>query len=92
VHEAVHAAFDLRTQQPPSEIDEAVAYLGETVWFRGGGLGASSEPTIRCETPPTKYESMGAGLDAIKRLNQPLSCDHRGEPDERGNSNAGRAA
>jgi len=69
VHEAVHAAFDLRTQQPPSEIDEAVAYLGETVWFRAGGLGASSEPTIRCETLPPKCDNLGARLAAIKRLN-----------------------
>ena len=39
VHEAAHAAFDLDKEQPPNEIDEAVAYLGETVWFRAGGLG-----------------------------------------------------
>ncbi len=38
VHEAVHAAFDLAAEHPPNEIDEAVAYLGETVWFRAGGL------------------------------------------------------
>jgi len=39
VHEAVHAVFGLRKQQLPNEIDEAAAYLGETVWFRAGGLG-----------------------------------------------------
>jgi hypothetical protein len=39
VHEAVHAVFDLRKQQPPNKIDEAAAYMGETVWFRAGGLG-----------------------------------------------------
>jgi hypothetical protein len=39
VHEAVHAVFGPRKQQPPNEIDEAAAYLGETVWFRAGGLG-----------------------------------------------------
>jgi hypothetical protein len=39
VHEAVRAAFGLRKQQPPNEIDEAAAYLGETVWFRAGGPG-----------------------------------------------------
>src|SRR4051794_28063332 len=31
VHESVHAAFDLGNKRPPNEIDEAVAYLGETV-------------------------------------------------------------
>jgi hypothetical protein len=39
VHESIHAAFDLEGKRPPDEIDEAVAYLGETVWFRAGGLG-----------------------------------------------------
>jgi hypothetical protein len=33
------ASFDLGREQPPNEIDEAVAYLGETVWFRAGGRG-----------------------------------------------------
>ena len=39
VHESIHAAFDIEGSRPPNEIDEAVAYLGETVWFRAGGLG-----------------------------------------------------
>ena len=39
VHEAIHAAFDLAKEKPPNEIDEAAAYLGETIWFRAGGLG-----------------------------------------------------
>jgi hypothetical protein len=39
IHESIHAAFDLEGKRPPNEIDEAVAYLGETVWFRAGGLG-----------------------------------------------------
>ena len=39
VHESIHAAFDIEGTRPPDEIDEAVAYLGETVWFRAGGLG-----------------------------------------------------
>jgi hypothetical protein len=39
VHESIHAAFDIEGTRPPDEVDEAVAYLGETVWFRAGGLG-----------------------------------------------------
>jgi hypothetical protein len=63
VHEAVHAAFDLGREQPPNEIDEAVAYLGETVWFRAGGLG-------RIVTAPDAAAKIyGAASEIEARLN-----------------------
>jgi hypothetical protein len=63
VHEAAHAAFDLGKEQPPNEIDEAVAYLGETVWFRAGGLG-------RVITAPAAAARIyGAASEIEARLN-----------------------
>ena len=63
VHEAVHAAFDLGREQPPNEIDEAAAYLGETVWFRAGGLG-------RIVTAPDAAARIyGAAREIETRLN-----------------------
>ena len=63
VHEAVHAAFDLGGEHPPNEIDEAAAYLGETVWFRAGGLA-------RIVTAPDAAAKIyGAASEIEARLN-----------------------
>ncbi|MBW8269737.1 hypothetical protein [Caldovatus aquaticus] len=61
VHEAVHAAFDLAGERPPSELDEAAAYLGETVWFRAGGLAR----TVRA---PAAAAIHGAANAVVARL------------------------
>ena len=68
---AVHAAFDLARDQPPNEIDEAAAYLGETVWFRAGGLG-------RVVTAPDEAARIyGAASAAVARLNLHTSHGQR---------------
>jgi hypothetical protein len=38
VHESVHAAFDLAKESPADDLDEAAAYLAETVFIMAGGL------------------------------------------------------
>jgi hypothetical protein len=38
VHESVHAAFDLAKESPANDLDEAAAYLAETVFWMAGGL------------------------------------------------------
>jgi hypothetical protein len=63
IHESIHAAFDIEGKRPPDEIDEAVAYLGETVWFRAGGLG-------RIVTAPDAAAKIyGAANEIEARLN-----------------------
>ncbi|HYF09552.1 MAG TPA: hypothetical protein VD970_18170 [Acetobacteraceae bacterium] len=34
IHESTHAAFELAGEKPSVEVDEACAYLAETVWWR----------------------------------------------------------
>jgi hypothetical protein len=63
VHEAVHAAFDLAGERPANEIDEACAYLGETVWFRAGGLGRT------VTAPPAAAAIYGAASRIVASLN-----------------------
>jgi hypothetical protein len=80
VHEAIHAAFDLAREQPPNEIDEAAAYLGETIWFRAGGLartvkapdaaaaiyGAANQIVARLKLGTTPGQKLGR--DQVKEL------------------------
>ena len=68
VHEAAHAAFDLDKEQPPNEIDEAVAYLGETVWFRAGGLGRVITGRV-ITAPAAAARIYGAASEIEARLN-----------------------
>jgi hypothetical protein len=41
VHESVHCAFDLAKEHPANELDEAAAYLAESVFWHAGGLRVS---------------------------------------------------
>ncbi|WP_439579689.1 hypothetical protein [Elioraea sp.] len=71
VHEAVHASFDLANERPPNEIDEAAAYLGETVWFRAGGLARS------VTAPAAAAAIYGAANEIVARLNLHASRGQR---------------
>jgi hypothetical protein len=41
VHESVHASFDLAKESPANELDEAAAYLAESVFWYAAGLRLS---------------------------------------------------
>ncbi len=62
VHESVHAAFDLAGEKPANDIDEAAAYLGESVWFRAGGLGRT------VNSPPAAAVIYGAANQVVASL------------------------
>ena len=67
----IERQIDLGREQPPNEIDEAVAYLGETVWFRAGGLGR----IITILAVP------GSDLYSIGQNDSAQSLGYSGQPD-----------
>lgn len=75
VHESVHAAFDLAGERPPNEIDEAAAYLGETVWFRAGGLARTVRAPDAAAAIHGAANAIVARLDLHTRPGQQLKRD-----------------
>lgn len=58
----MHASFDLAGKSPANDIDEACAYLAETMFFCAGGLGRTvkgSEAAVPIYT---------AATEAVERL------------------------
>jgi hypothetical protein len=62
VHESVHASFDLAREAPAIDLDEAAAYLAESVFFMAGGL--------RLRRPGADLNSaiFNAANEAVERL------------------------
>ena len=63
VHEAVHASFDLAGESPANELDEACAYLAETVYVKKGVLGRTIQGS---EAAIAIYTAVGEAVDRLK--------------------------
>jgi len=63
VHEAVHASFDLAGESPANELDEAAAYLAETVFIKKGVLGRIIQGP---EAAVAIYTAVGETVDRLK--------------------------
>jgi hypothetical protein len=63
VHEAVHASFDLAGESPANDLDEACAYLAETVYIKKGVLGRTIQGS---EAAVAIYTAVGEAVDRLK--------------------------